>query len=102
MSIEARKFAISGCLLLRSCSFGGEPAMNGSEQPKKYWLLPGLLLSLVLSAVYLYCFPQPTLICGMGLLFHTFVVVIVAIVLVRYLPRILREANDYARVGWSL
>jgi len=47
--------------------------MNGSEQPKKYWLLPGFLFSLVLSAVFLYCFPQPNLI----------------------------YVNEYGRVGWS-
>ena len=70
--------------------------MNGSEQPKTYWLLQGFLLSLLLSAGYLYCFPQPNLIYVLGILFHTLVGVIVAVLLVRYLPRILRDVNNYA------
>jgi tetratricopeptide (TPR) repeat protein len=74
--------------------------MNRSEQPKKYWLLQGSFLSLLLSAGYLYCFPQPNLIYVLGILFHTLVGVIVAILLVRHLPRMLRGASNYARVGW--
>jgi Tfp pilus assembly protein PilF len=75
--------------------------MNRSEQPKSYWLLQGCILSLLFSAGYLYSFPQPNLIYVLGILFHTVVGVIVAILLVQHLPRMLRRANNYARVGWS-
>src|ERR1700756_3828406 len=74
--------------------------MNGSEQPKTYWLLQSLFLSLFLSAGYLYCFPHPSLFYVLCILFHTLVGVIGAILLVRHLPRKLRGANNYARVGW--
>jgi Flp pilus assembly protein TadD len=79
----------------------GSQPMDGSEQPKKDWLLQGFLLSLLLSAGYLYCFPQPSLVYVLGILFHTLVGVIVAGLLVQHLPGILRRANAYARVGWA-
>jgi len=76
--------------------------MNGCEQPKSYWLIQSSLLGLLLSAAYLYSFPQPNIAYVMAVLFHTVVGVIAAVALVWHLPRMLRHANNYARVGWLL
>jgi tetratricopeptide (TPR) repeat protein len=76
--------------------------MNGSEPPKSYRLLPALLSSMLLSASYLYSFPQTNLPYVLVVLFHSFVGVIVVTLLVGHLPRVIRKGNNCARLGWSL
>jgi Flp pilus assembly protein TadD len=62
------------------------------------WLLPFL----VISAAYLYTFPQPNIFYAGVVLLHAAAGVVTAILLVLALVRLLREGSFLARVGWLL
>src|SRR6202049_3099450 len=62
------------------------------------WLLPFL----VISAAYLYTFPQPSIFYAGVVLLHAFSGVIAAILLVPSLIRLLRHGSFLARAGWLL
>src|SRR5271169_1954720 len=62
------------------------------------WLLPFLLI----SAAYLYTFPQPTIFYAGVVLLHALGGVIAAILLVPFLFRLLRNGSFLARSGWLL
>ena len=62
------------------------------------WLLPFL----VISAAYLYAFPQPSVFYAGVVLLHAFGGVVAAILLVPRLIRLLGDGSFYARAGWLL
>ena len=62
------------------------------------WLIPFL----VISAAYLYAFPQPTVFYAGVVLLHAFGGVVAAILLVPRLIRLRRNGSFYARAGWLL
>ncbi len=62
------------------------------------WLLPFL----VISAGYLYAFPQPTIFYAGVVLLHAFLGVVAAVLLVPALIRILRNGRSLSRAGWLL
>ena len=62
------------------------------------WLLPFLLI----SAAYLYAFPQPTIFYAGVVLLHVFSGLVAAILLVPALIRLLRNGSFLARAGWLL
>ena len=62
------------------------------------WLLPFLLI----SAAYLYAFPQPTVFYAGVVLVHAFGGVVAAVLLVPALIRLLRNGTFLARAGWLL
>src|SRR5271169_1838199 len=62
------------------------------------WLLPFL----VISAAYLYTFPQPNLFYAGVVLLHAVGGVLTAILLIPAFFRILREESFVARAGWLL
>ena len=62
------------------------------------WLLPFL----VISAAYLYTFPQPNIFYAGVVLLHALTGVIAAILLILALFRLLRNGSLFARVGWLL
>ncbi|MGA9710892.1 MAG: multiheme c-type cytochrome, partial [Candidatus Sulfotelmatobacter sp.] len=62
------------------------------------WLLPFL----VISAAYLYAFPQPTIFYAVVVLLHALAGVVAAILLIPMLIRLLRTGNFLARSGWLL
>jgi tetratricopeptide (TPR) repeat protein len=57
---------------------------------------------LLLSAAYLYAFPQPNVIYAVTVLLHAFVGTIVSIYLAALLFRKLREGSNIERLGWLL
>jgi Flp pilus assembly protein TadD len=65
-------------------------------------VLVGLILFLVVSAAYLYAFPQPTIFYAGIVLLHTVAGVISAILLIPLLLRLSREGTFEERAGWSL
>ena len=67
-----------------------------------YRLLWVTVSLLILSAGYLYAFPQPNLAYVVTVLLHTSVGVIAALLLMLKLLPLLRSQTYYARVGWSL
>ena len=64
--------------------------------------LSWLLAFLVISAAYLYTFPQPNIFYAAVVLLHALGGVVAAILLVPYLLRLLREASLVTRAGWLL
>lgn len=62
------------------------------------WLLPFL----VISAAYLYTFPQPTIFYAVVVLLHALGGVVTAILLIPALLRRLRSGTLLARAGWLL
>jgi hypothetical protein len=62
------------------------------------WLLPFL----VISAAYLYTFPQPNIFYAGVVLLHALGGVLTAILLIPALFRLLREGSFVARAGWLL
>jgi Flp pilus assembly protein TadD len=64
--------------------------------------LPGLLLFLILSAAYLYAFPQPTLFYAGVVLLHACAGVVVALLLLLSFHRLVRQGTIYRRAGWVL
>src|SRR5271166_802949 len=64
--------------------------------------LPWLLAFLVVSAAYLYTFPQPNIFYAGVVLLHALGGVVTAILLVPALIRLLRDGSFLARAGWLL
>src|SRR5208282_2805997 len=64
--------------------------------------LPWLLLFLVISAAYLYAFPQPNLFYAAVVLLHALAGVIAAILLLPALFRLLLNGSFIQRAGWFL
>src|ERR1700689_1003446 len=62
------------------------------------WLLPFL----VISAAYLYTFPQPNIFYAGVVLLHALGGVVAAILLIPVLFRRLRSGTSFARAGWAL
>ncbi len=62
------------------------------------WLLPFL----VISAAYLYAFPQPNIFYAVVVLLHALAGVIAAILLIPLLIRLMRDGSFLARAGWLL
>src|SRR5271168_2843074 len=62
------------------------------------WLLPFL----VISAAYLYTFPQPNIFYAGVVLFHALGGVIATLLLIVALFRLLRDGSLIARAGWLL
>src|SRR5437667_11073418 len=63
-------------------------------------VLVPMLVFLVLSAIYLYAFPQPNVFYAAIVLLHAFVGILACIYLLIFLFRILRQASTMARFGW--
>ncbi|MGA7513704.1 MAG: tetratricopeptide repeat protein, partial [Candidatus Sulfotelmatobacter sp.] len=61
-----------------------------------------LLLFLVISAAYLYAFPQPNIFYAVVVLLHALAGVVAAILLIPALIRLLRQGTFLARAGWLL
>jgi Tfp pilus assembly protein PilF len=74
--------------------------MTESVHPKKHGLLWAAFVVLLLSAGYLYSFPQPNLTYVVAVLLHPAVGLVMAALLVRALPRLLCSASNYSRAGW--
>ena len=64
--------------------------------------MPWLLLFLVISAAYLYSFPQPSIVYALVVLLHALSGVVTAILLIPALTRLLRTGSFLARAGWLL
>jgi Flp pilus assembly protein TadD len=64
--------------------------------------LPGLLIFLFASAIYLYAFPQSNLVYPVVVLLHAAAGVVATILLLAYAAGLLRTASWTARVGWVL
>src|SRR5580658_3291031 len=62
------------------------------------WLLPFL----VVSAAYLYAFPQPNIFYAVVVLLHALAGVIAAILIIPLLVRLMRDGSFLARAGWLL
>ncbi|MGA8620402.1 MAG: tetratricopeptide repeat protein [Candidatus Sulfotelmatobacter sp.] len=71
---------------------------EGLSSRALFWLLPFL----VISAAYLYTFPQPTIFYAAMVLLHAIAGVIAAILLIPALFRLLREESFFVRAGWLL
>ena len=65
-------------------------------------ILSWLLLLLVISAAYLYAFPQPNIFYAVVVLLHALAGVVAAILLIPALIRLLRQGTFLARAGWLL
>ena len=61
-----------------------------------------LLTFLVISAAYLYAFPQPTVFYAGVVLLHAFGGVLATVLLIPAMIRLLRNGSLLARVGWPL
>jgi len=64
--------------------------------------LPRLLVFLLVSAIYLYTFPQPNFFYAAVVLLHVFVGCITALLLAVLLFRLLRDGSVASRLGWVL
>ena len=65
-------------------------------------LLPWLLILLILSAGYLYAFPQPTIFYVGVVLLHALAGIVTTVLLIVWLLRLLRSGTLLARIGWLL
>src|SRR5712691_5463246 len=65
-------------------------------------ILPGLLIFLFISAIYLYSFPQPNAFYAGVVLLHVVAGVGATILLVPFLLRLLGSASPLSRCGWLL
>ena len=65
-------------------------------------VISGLLVFLSLSAVYLYAFPQTTLVYPVVVLLHALAGVVAMAWLLIFLWRRLRQESFFARIGWAL
>src|SRR5437879_3203316 len=73
-----------------------------SREFLRHRLLPGLLILLFVSAIYLYAFPQSNLVYPAVVLLHAATGVAATILLIAYLVSLLRTSSWTARVGWIL
>jgi tetratricopeptide (TPR) repeat protein len=64
--------------------------------------LPRLLIFLLVSAAYLYAFPQPNVFYATIVLLHTLVGILSALLLAVFLFRLLRNGSVASRLGWVL
>src|SRR6202521_5921651 len=78
--------------------------MSGTSPSRSFLsrALPGLLVVLFVSAVYLYAFPQPNVFYAAVVLLHVVAGGITALLLTVFLFRLLRNASTASRVGWVL
>ncbi len=65
-------------------------------------LLGGLIVFLVLSAAYLYAFPQPNVFYAGIVLLHAVAGVVATVLLLFFLFRLLRDSSVTSRLGWLL
>src|SRR6202023_3234981 len=75
---------------------------NSPSQPFAGRALPWLLPLLVITAAYLYTFPQPNVFYAVVVLLHALGGVVAAILLVRTLIQLLRSGDVLSRTGWLL
>jgi tetratricopeptide (TPR) repeat protein len=78
------------------------PEMSRPESFTSRRILTGLLVFLVLSAAYLYTFPQPNVFYAGVVLLHALVGVAAAVWLALLLWRLLRSEGIFSRLGWLL
>jgi len=64
--------------------------------------LVGLVIFLVLSAAYLYTFPQPNIPYAGVVLLHALAGVLVAVLLIPAFVRLMRTGSFSSRAGWLL
>ena len=79
--------------------------MPHSTQFKGFFVcrgLPGLLLFLFISAVYLYSFPQSNVFYAAIVLLHAVAGAVAVVLLAVFLVRFLRDGSMASRLGWSL
>src|SRR6266481_1152288 len=76
--------------------------MSGSNLPTAQKLLRVLLFFLVLTAAYLYPFPQVNIFYPAVVVMHAFVGIVATILLVALLLPLLREGNFAWKAGWLL
>src|SRR6202521_194388 len=78
--------------------------MSGTSPSRSFLsrALPGLLVVLFVSAVYLYAFPQPNVFYAAVVLLHVVAGGITALLLTVFLFRLLRNASTASRLGWVL
>src|SRR5712671_6289671 len=78
--------------------------MRLSSSPDGFFgrILPWLLTFLVISAAYLYTFPQANIFYAGVVLLHALAGIVAAILLVPALFRLLRRGSFLARAGWML
>ncbi|HXA84566.1 MAG TPA: hypothetical protein VNZ47_05800, partial [Candidatus Dormibacteraeota bacterium] len=62
----------------------------------------GLLVFLLISAAYLYTFPQPNVFYALIVLLHAIAGVITALLLAAFIFRLLRDGKMASRIGWTL
>jgi Flp pilus assembly protein TadD len=67
-----------------------------------YRALPRMLVFLVLSAIYLYAFPQANVLYATIVLLHAFVGIVASVYLALSFFRLLRGASVLVRLGWIL
>ena len=80
-------------------------SMSGETRPKQFAMgrsLPRLLTFLLISAAYLYTFPQPNVFYAGIVLLHAVVGAITAVLLAILLFRLLRGGSIVRRLGWLL
>ncbi|MBZ5706821.1 MAG: tetratricopeptide repeat protein [Acidobacteriia bacterium] len=65
-------------------------------------LLSGLIVFLILSAAYLYAFPQPNVFYVGVVLLHAVAGVVATVLLLAFFYRLLRNSSFAARLGWLL
>ena len=75
---------------------------NSPSQPFAGRALPWLLPLLVITAAYLYTFPQPNTFYAVVVLLHALGGVVAAILVVPILLRVLRSGSWFTRAGWTL
>jgi len=76
--------------------------MTESDRPKSHRLLQVALIVLIVSAAYLYSFPQPNLPYVAIVLLHTVVGGVAAVLLTMRLPRMLCTVSNCGGAGWLL
>src|SRR5579863_10191377 len=64
--------------------------------------LPRLLVFLLVSAIYLYTFPQPNVFYAAVVLLHAMAGAIATLLLVLFLFGLLRDGSIASRLGWAL
>src|SRR5260370_36823827 len=75
---------------------------NSPSQPFAGRALPWLLPFLVITAAYLYAFPQPNIFYAVVGLLHALGGVFAAILVIPILLRGLRSGSWFTRAGWTL
>src|ERR1700730_7323908 len=75
---------------------------NSPSQPFSGRALPWLLPLLVITAAYLYTFPQPNTFYAVVVPLHALGGVVAAILVVPTLLRVLRSGSWFSRAGWTL